>query len=397
MIVNHVRAGAATSGGRRYPGGGWAVDVAAALLATAFMLLATSHIDPTGSNHELDALGYVLICLAGASLALCRRRPDVAVGVVAVVLATYLLRHYVGGPIFVTAWISLFFLSWRSTRRAALIGAVALASVLVLAGLAAGSDALVLHLVFIGWSAAAVFLGEALRNRRSYLTELEDRARYLERSREQEARRRVAEDRLRIARDLHDSVAHAMATINVQAGAAAHVVDRRPAAAKDALTVIQRASAEVLDELAAMLALLRSEGEGEADGPALAPTPGFLQIPALVASMRESHLPVTFEQHGPLDAVPNPVGTAAYRIVQESLTNVMRHGRAAPTAVTVRVEAGDLTIEVTDDGPGTTGTAGTGVGIRGMRERAEATGGTLHAAPRPGRGFTVRASWPIPS
>jgi len=267
--------------------------------------------------------------------------------------------------------------------------------VLVLAGVAAGSDALVLHLVFIGWSAAAVLLGEALRNRRSYLTELEDRARYLERSREEEARRRVAEDRLRIARDLHDSVAHAMATINVQAGAAAHVVDRRPASAKEALTVIQRASAEVLDELAAMLALLRSEGDGEGEGPALAPTPGLRQIPALVASMRDSHLPVTFEQHGPLDAVPNPVGTAAYRIVQESLTNVMRHGAAAPTAVTVRLEAGRLTIEVTDDGPGPTDTGGTGVGIRGMRERAEATGGTLHAAPRPGRGFTVRASWPV--
>ena len=172
MIVDHARAGATTRGGSRYPSGGWVLDVVAALLATAFMLLATSHIASTGSDRELDAVGYLLICLAGGSLVLCRRRPDVVVGVVAIVLATYLLRHYVGGPIFVTAWVGLFFLSWRSNRRTAVIGAVALASVLVLAGLAAGSDALVLHLVFIGWSAAAVLLGEALRNRRSYLAGL---------------------------------------------------------------------------------------------------------------------------------------------------------------------------------------------------------------------------------
>src|SRR5439155_13823729 len=176
-------------------------------------------------------------------------------------LGTFLARKYVGGPIFVTGWIGLFFLSWRTTRRAAVIAAVALCSVLLVAGIIAGRDALLIHLVFVGWSAAAVFLGDAMRNRRSYLTELEERARYLEHTREEEARRRVAEDRLQVARDLHDSVAHAMATINVQAGAAAHVVDRRPAAAKEALTVIQRASAEVLDELAAMVRLLRADGE----------------------------------------------------------------------------------------------------------------------------------------
>ena len=126
-------------------------------------------------------------------------------------------------------------------------------------------------MLFVGWSAAAVFLGDVLRNRRSHLAELEERAHYLERTREEEARRRVAEERLRIARDLHDSVAHAMATINVQAGAAAHVVDRRPAAAKEALTAIQRASADVLDELAAMLDLLRDDGRAAER----APTPGL--------------------------------------------------------------------------------------------------------------------------
>jgi signal transduction histidine kinase len=250
------------------------------------------------------------------------------------------------------------------------------------------------HLVFVGWSAAAIFLGEAMRNRRSYLTELEERARYLEHTREEETGRRVAEDRLRVAQDLHDSVAHAMATINVQAGAAAHVVDRRPAAAKEALTVIQRASAEVLDELTAMVRLLRDD----TDGVQRSPTPGVEQLPDLVTSMADARLPVTFEQSGPVDTIPKPISTAAYRVVQESLTNVVRHAAAASTNVTVRVDGGRLTVEVADDGPG--GAAASpasrnGMGIRGMRERAETTGGTLEAGPRPGRGFMVRATWSL--
>src|SRR4051794_21399481 len=368
-------------------------DVLIGALATAFLLLASSHIAPSGDDRRLDVLGYALIGLAGASLALCRRRPEAAVGIVTAVLGTFLLRHYVGGPVFVTGWISLFFLSWRSTRRAAVIGAVVLCFVLIVTGIIGGADALLLHLVFVGWSAAAIFLGDAMRNRRGYLTELEQRARYLEHTREEQAGRRVAEDRLRIARDLHDSVAHAMATINVQAGAAAHVVDRQPAAAKDALTVIQRASAEVLDELTAMLRLLRDDSEGLDR----APTPGVEAVAELVASMSDAHLPVTLQQDGALDAIPSPVGTAAYRIVQESLTNVVRHGGSAPTVVTVRVADHRLTVEVTDAGPGETGSASNGMGIRGMRERAEATGGSLHAGPGAEGGFAVRADWVLRS
>jgi signal transduction histidine kinase len=239
-----------------------------------------------------------------------------------------------------------------------------------------------------------VFLGEAVRNRRSYLTELEERARWLEHTREEEARRRVAEERLRVARDLHDSVAHAMATINVQAGAAAHVVDRRPAAAKEALTVIQRASAEALDELAAMVRLLRDDDEGAAR----APTPGVAEIGELAASVRDARLRVTLEQRGPLERVPKPIGTAAYRIVQESLTNVMRHAGASSAAVSLRVDDGCFTVEVNDDGAGDRvgeSSRGTGMGLRGMRERADATGGTVDAGPRPEGGFRVRAAWEL--
>jgi signal transduction histidine kinase len=147
----------------------------------------------------------------------------------------------------------------------------------------------------------------------------------------------------------------------------------------------------VLDELATMLRLLRDDGEGAAR----APTPGVEQIADLVAAMRDTRLPVTLQQCGPLDTVPKPIGTAAYRIVQESLTNVIRHAAAAPTLVSVQLEDRYLTVEVSDDGPGSAGTPGTGMGIRGMRERAEATAGTLDAGPGPDRGFTVRAGWVV--
>jgi signal transduction histidine kinase len=220
---------------------------------------------------------------------------------------------------------------------------------------------------------------------------LRERALFAERTREEEARRRVAEERLRIARDLHDSVAHAMATINVQAGAAGHVLERRPEAAGQALAVIRRAGGDVLDELAAMLAVLRDDTQ-QADR---APVPGAAEIPRLAESTTASGLAVALRMDGPVPAVPGVIGTAAYRVVQESLTNVLRHSRA--TTARVRLVAdpdGGVLLEIEDDGPALPqATAGTGVGIRGMRERVVSTGGTFWSGPASGGGFGVRAVW----
>jgi signal transduction histidine kinase len=377
-----------------WPLRGWALDITAGVVLTGVFVLVSSHIEPSANGRHLDALGYALLVVAGGAIALSRRRPHVAVGLVTLVLGCFIARHYPNGPVWASGWIVLLALSWRTDRRTAVLGSVAMLAVLTLAAVAADRGqhrSVLLPLVFLGWSAAAVFLGDALRNRRSYLVGLEERARYLERSRDEEARRRVAEERLRIARDLHDSVAHAMATINVQAGAAGHVLHRRPEAAKEALAVIQRASREVLDELAAMLTVLRDTG-GEADR---APTPGVGAIGWLVESTRDSGLPVSVTVEGAADQVPQAVGTAAYRIVQESLTNVIRH--AGPATARVIVQAGpdrSLTVEVRDDGKGNPRRfATTGVGIRGMRERAESTGGRLEAGPGADGGFVVRASW----
>ena len=166
----------------------WGFDIGAAVLAIAFLLLASSHIAASGDDRRLDALAYALIVIAGTTVGLCRRWPAASVAIVTAVLGTYLLRQYVGGPVYVTGWIALFFLSWRTNRRTAITGAVVLCSVLFIVGIAVNGGVTAIQLVFVGWSAAAVFLGEALRSRRSYLVELEERNRSLERSRPQIAK-----------------------------------------------------------------------------------------------------------------------------------------------------------------------------------------------------------------
>jgi signal transduction histidine kinase len=370
---------------------GWFLDAAAAVVVTVLLVLISGHLRPAGQGQPLDAFAYGLLVAAGAAVGLCRRWPRTGLAVVTVALGCYVARPYPDGPVLVTGLIALLSLSCQASRRAALTGAAAFCAVLGVAAAIAGGKQPLIPAFFLGWSAAAAFLGDTLRTRRRYLIELEERARYLERTREEEARRRVAGDRLRIARDLHDSVAHAMATINVQAGAAAHVAGRRPEAVKDALAAIQRASGDVLDELAAMLTGLRQAGE-TADR---VPTPGIAQIGRLASTARDTGLRVSLTVDGPADRVPAPAATAAYRIVQESLTNVIRHAGATTARVTVRAGPDrSLEVRVCDDGTGNHhGLAGTGTGIRGMRERAEATGGRLEAGPAPHGGFTVLATW----
>ena len=370
-------------------------DAAVGLLAAWSVVAITARIEPESGDRALDGLAYACMVVAGLALAGRRRWPLPVVAAVTAALAVYLARGYPGGPVFVTLFVALYALAAGRGRRLAFPVAAVAALGLVAVGEVAGSGPGLMHLVFVGWVAAAVFLGDAMRSRRSYLAALEQRARHLEQSREDEARRRVAEERLRIAQDLHDSVAHTMATINVQAGVAAHVIDRHPDKARDALVVIQQASREVLDELAALLGLLRPDGK-DGGSAALAPTPGPAQLGSLVESARRSGLEVTLRVERDLSGVPQPVGVALYRIVQESLTNVVRHaGPRARATVTVTEDAdGHLAVEIADDGAGGNGTSGTGVGIVGMRERAEATGGAVVAGTRPQGGWVVRSVWP---
>ena len=373
------------------------VDLLVAAVAVAFPAVVATQIEPAGGERAVDGFGFALIAVAGGALAFRRRWPLAVVGAVTAALTVYLGRDYAGGPVFLTEIVALYSLATAWERRAAFAVALVASGWLIGVGFVLGTGPGLIHLVFAGWAAAAVFLGDAVRSRRAHLSALEERAHQLEVSREQEAARRVAEERVRIARDLHDSVAHAMTAINVQAGAAAHVIDRNPDRARDALVVIQQQSRDVLAELAALLGVLRDPTEA----PARAPTPGLDDLESLVDGVRRAGLDVRLEHRRGL-TVPAAVGVAAYRIVQESLTNVVRHaGAGSSTVVTVTGNGhGALTVEIADDGRGA-GPAGAaaprghaGVGLTGMRERAVSTGGSLEAGPRPEGGFLVRACWP---
>jgi signal transduction histidine kinase len=368
-------------------------DLAIAVMATLWIVWVTGSIAPGVDERPLDELGYWIILVAGGALALRRRAPTVVVGVVTGALAGYLIRGYTGGPVFATLFVALYTLAVHRPRRRAFAAAAVVAGFVVAIGLVAGTGpGLLLHLVFIGWAGAAVFLGDAVRSQRERLAALEERAYYLEDTREEEARRRVAEERLRIAQDLHDSVAHSMTTINVQSGVAAHVFHRRPEEARAALEAVRKTSQEVLEELAALVAVLRVDNVEAAPR---TPVPGLEDIPDLVESIRRAGADVSIRVRGSPRPVPVPRAVAAYRIVQESLTNVLRHAVPAVAEVTIGYPgSAGLWIEVVDGGRGAlTRAAGAGVGIVGMRERAHATGGTLEAGQKSGGGFRVRAEW----
>jgi len=244
--------------------------------------------------------------------------------------------------------------------------------------------------------AAAALLGDATRNRRAYIVEVERRAMEAERTREEEARRRVDEERLRIARELHDITAHSLAIIAVQSGMAKHVIRKKPEQATKALQAISTTSRSALNELRSVIGVLR--GVGEPGETPLTPAPSLSHLEDLTRPLEAAGLQVNVRITGDLATVPSVVDMSAYRIVQETFTNVMRHARASRVEVSVLVDEREMCVEVRDDGRATS-KAGTppveGHGIPGMRERALALGGTFAAAPAAGGGFEVRAVLPL--
>jgi signal transduction histidine kinase len=246
---------------------------------------------------------------------------------------------------------------------------------------------------------AALFLGWAVSSHRAYIAEIEWRAAQAERTREEEARRRVDAERLRIARELHDVLAHGIAMINVQAGVAAHVLHERPEHAAAALRTIKATSKDALRELRGILGVLREADEIESREP----TPGLGQLERLVEATSQAGVPTQVTVSGRGRALPATVDLAAYRIVQESLTNVLRHAGGANALVAVSYADDEMTISVEDDGRGGVGRPATnghrprglGHGIVGMRERAHALGGELEAGPQTNGGFRVCAHLPI--
>jgi signal transduction histidine kinase len=238
-----------------------------------------------------------------------------------------------------------------------------------------------------GWIISAGVMAVAFRIWQLHLREVEQRAEEAERTREEAAQRRAMQERLRIARELHDSLTHSISVIQVQAGVAVHLARKRGEDVPPALLAIQEAGTDAVRELRATLGVLRSDEDGDGSG--------LGQLDSLVARARAAGLPVTVTVTGEQRPLAPEVDQAAYRIVQEALTNVSRHAGQARASVRLHYTPQILAIQVEDDGTGAgSGPSAPGLGLVGMRERVSALGGGFHAGPQEGGGFQVRAELP---
>ncbi len=359
-------------------------------LLTVLASLGESH--PTrgqlsAGQHVPVAPAAAYLLVAGSALVLIwrRRRPVLVLAVSLAGVLAYTCLGYFDGAALLNPVVALYAVAVAvPTVRAVILAAVTMVALMAASavfdplGATGGGFALI-----PGEVVAALLLGLWVASRRAYAR----------RESSEQARRAVDAERLRIARELHDVVAHTMATINVQAGVAGHVIAEQPEQAAQALEAIKQASKEGLRELRGILNVLRQADEPDANSPA----PGLHQLPALVETTTRAGLATTVILHGDPRPLPPTVDLAAYRIIQESLTNALRY--AGPTAATVSLAytTDQLEIEVLDNGRGLAGAApqGSAHGILGMRERTAAVGGDLEAGPGPAGGFRVHASLPV--
>ncbi|WP_030435253.1 sensor histidine kinase [Actinoplanes subtropicus] len=360
-------------------------------VAIGALLLADAAIAPdAGPVRPLDV---ALIVVTAVAVALCRRFPVPAMLVTTAAMLALHIRVHAGVsaafPVLGTVYVA----AWRGYKVAA-----GLASVVFLAGFLAkdisvapgplGQQIFERTSLLLGWFVAANVAGLVTRQRRKYLEQVEQRAAEAERTREEMALRRAGEERLRIARDLHDSLTHSISVVKVQAGIAVHLARKQGDEPSAALLAIQEASGEAMRELRATLEVLRS--------PADADRIGLSRVDELAERTRAAGVPVQVTVTGSPPPLPDEVDQAGYRVVQEALTNVARHAGPATAEVRLDYSPALLTVSVTDDGQALTpGAVTPGVGLRGMRERVTGLGGTLHADRRDQGGFAVRAVFPL--
>jgi len=373
-------------------------------LIDAAVLLVIGAVVVVGANLRADPssrpLAVTLAVGAAGMLVFRRRAPTVTLALSGgLVLALFAVDHAAGTIAVVAPAAALYSLALVRGRGHIVVGAVAAAAAVILADIfLAGSHrhGHGLTLQTLGHAALVaipVLAAEALRNHRAYVRLLLDRLELAERTREEEARRRAEQERLRIARELHDVVAHTLTTINVQAGVARHLLKREPDHAEGALATIESASHDALQELRAILGVLREPGEEEAP---LEPAPGLAAVEALIDGARSSGGEIDFQLEGSRpERIPDAVQLAAYRIIQESLTNTRRHAPGAPASVAIAYgnDRLRLTIENATVNRRNGSRREAGTGIRGMRERAAALGGTLEAESSGGR-FRIAAELP---
>jgi signal transduction histidine kinase len=366
-----------------------AIDIGLALAAFAATLALLGH----GSSRALDGLGVVLAACATWPLVARRRSPLVVLIVTTVASATLNGLDYALGPPFGPTLALVFVAAHEQTRARIRTTAAVVIALLALhlgaTGIANGGFPLTpLLFAILVWGSAWV-VGDQVRQRRHRLQQLEERALRAERETERERRLAVAEERMRIARDLHDSAGHAINVILVQAGAARLLQARDPAATRTALETIEEVARETIGEIDRLVRLLREDGgSGTIELP-----PGLAALETLAARHRAAGLSVDVGVHGAWRTLAPSVDQAAYRIVQEALTNAARYGRGAAD-VTVEFASGALELAVTNTVGAAAGSRnGGGLGLAGMRERAALLGGSLETATS-GDVFRIRARLP---
>nr|WP_202485910.1 histidine kinase [Streptomyces sp. SID4985] len=344
-----------------------------------------------------DPLSLVLMVVGALALVLRRRAPMAVLAVTGTCALVECVTGDPRAPVVMCAVVALYTVASTTGRATTWRVALLVMAVLTAAAMLAGPLPWYAqeNLAIIAWTGIGATAGDAVRSHRAFVQAIRERAERAERTREEEARRRVAEERLRIARELHDVVAHHIALVNVQAGVAAHVMDRRPDQAKEALAHVRSASRSALGELRATVGLLRQSGDPAAP---TEPAPGLNRLDELADTFRSAGLPVEVARADQDTELPAAVDLAAYRIVQEALTNAQKHaGTGAKAEVSVVRVGPNIEVSVLDNGPGVTGApgAGGGHGLLGMRERVTALGGTLTTGPRFGGGFRVHAILPV--
>ena len=354
---------------------------------------------PTDIRHALSSdqpLSWAVTVVVYAALVAHRRSPLFTVAL-ATIGSVVLMADGMAYPLTLPAvFYVLYWVAAGSTQLRALAVGVTVKAALLTASLVTHPG--ITGFVILLWAALAVTVGSAARSHGAYVAEVEERARRAEEAKQSEANRRVAEERLRIARELHDAVGHHVALINVQAGALACLIeDEDLIQATESVAHIQRASEEALDELRLTVGLLREPGAPEPSEPT-EPVPGLDRLGELMCSFAGTGLLVTREVTGQVRPLPEAVELTAYRVIQESLTNTRKHAGCDTAVVRLGYTPGALSLAVEDDGkPVTWSSRHTpgGHGIVGMRERVAALGGRLSAGPRPEGGYRVFAELPL--
>lgn len=365
------------------------------ILLVAAVAIAALALSDEPSGRQVDWIAHVLLLTGAVPLLWRRRRPVWALAATTLVTLTYMSLDYPGGPPTLLVLVALYAVAaaghrwwaWTVTGIFAVVGSAFRA---VIEG-----DALVVVALNAALFVLAALLGEAVYSRQALAAAARQHVALVEQEREQEASRRVIEERLHIARELHDVMAHTVTTMSVQAGAAADLLDQRPEQARAVLQDLRRSSSEAMRELQATVSVLRAGADATDSGAgSRAPAPGLQRLGDVIADAQRTGLQIEATTTGPPRPLPSAVEVAAFRLVQEALTNIVRHAEATAATVTIRYDPDALIVEIEDDGRGPDEDATDGFGLVGLRERVQAVGGLLRTGIAPSGGFRLHARMP---